>query len=35
MRSKTMNIKKTSNGNELVVAVEGRLDTIAAPALEK
>lgn len=30
-----MTIKKTQNGSALVVAVEGRLDTMTAPELEK
>lgn len=30
-----MEIKKTLNGNELSVAVEGRLDTTTAPQLEE
>ena len=30
-----MEISKTQNGTELVVALEGRLDTTTAPALEK
>ena len=30
----TMNINKTVNGNELTVALEGRLDTATAPLLE-
>ncbi len=30
-----MEIKKTLNGNELFVAVEGRLDTTTAPQLEE
>lgn len=30
-----MTINKTRNGEELVVAVEGRLDTTSAPMLEK
>ena len=30
-----MEIKKTLNGNELLVAVEGRLDTTTAPQLEE
>ena len=29
-----MKISKTQNGNELTVALEGRLDTITAPELE-
>lgn len=29
-----MNIKKEQNGNELSIAVEGRLDTITAPELD-
>ncbi len=29
-----MEIKKTTNGNELNIAVEGRLDTTTAPFLE-
>lgn len=29
-----MNINKTVNGNELKVALEGRLDTATSPALE-
>lgn len=29
-----MNIQQTRNGNELVVALEGRLDTVTAPELE-
>lgn len=29
-----MEIKKTKNGNELTLAVEGRLDTTTAPQLE-
>lgn len=29
-----MNINKTVNGNELTVALEGRLDTATSPALE-
>ncbi len=29
-----MEIKKTTNGNELNIAVEGRLDTTTAPLLE-
>lgn len=30
----TMNIIKTVNGNELTIALEGRLDTATAPQLE-
>ena len=30
-----MNIRKTQNGNTLVLAPEGRLDTLTAPELEK
>lgn len=30
-----MNINKTINGSTLTVAVEGRLDTVTAPQLEK
>ena len=30
----TVNINKTVNGNELKVALEGRLDTATSPALE-
>lgn len=30
-----MNITKEQNGNELTIAVEGRLDTITAPELDK
>ena len=30
-----MNINTVKNGNELTVAVEGRLDTMTAPELEK
>ena len=30
-----MDIKKTQDGNKLLVAVEGRLDTTTAPQLEK
>ena len=30
-----MTITKTQNGSELTVAVEGRLDTMTAPELEK
>lgn len=30
----TMNINKTVSGNELTVALEGRLDTATAPQLE-
>ena len=30
-----MTIKKTSNGTELTVALEGRLDTTTAPQLEE
>lgn len=30
-----MDIRKTLNGNELLVAVEGRLDTTTAPQLEE
>lgn len=30
-----MEIKKTLNGNELLVSVEGRLDTTTAPQLEE
>ena len=30
-----MEIKKTMNGNELFVSVEGRLDTTTAPQLEE
>ena len=30
-----MNIEKSLTGTELVVALEGRLDTMTAPALEK
>ncbi len=30
-----LNIEKRTNGSELVVALEGRLDTITAPDLEK
>lgn len=30
-----MEIKKTLNGNELLVAVEGRLDTTTSPQLEE
>ncbi len=29
-----MEIKKTKNGNELIIAIEGRLDTTTAPLLE-
>lgn len=29
-----MNINKTINGNELIIALEGRLDTVTAPELE-
>ncbi len=29
-----MTINKTKNGNELTIALEGRLDTITAPELE-
>lgn len=29
-----MTINKTQNGNELTIAVEGRLDTMTAPELE-
>lgn len=29
-----MNINKTANGNELAIALEGRLDTATSPALE-
>ena len=29
-----MNITKKQNGNELVIALEGRLDTMTAPQLE-
>ncbi|MBQ9565121.1 MAG: STAS domain-containing protein [Synergistaceae bacterium] len=29
-----MEIKKTQNGSELTVALEGRLDTVTAPELE-
>lgn len=29
-----MNIQQIRNGNELVVALEGRLDTVTAPELE-
>ena len=29
-----MDIKKTQNGNELLVALAGRLDTVTAPSLE-
>ena len=29
-----MEIKKTKNGNELTIAIEGRLDTTTAPLLE-
>ena len=29
-----MGIKKTQNGNEMVLAIEGRLDTTTAPQLE-
>ncbi len=29
-----MNINKTQNGSELVIALEGRLDTTTAPQLE-
>ncbi|MBR2869138.1 MAG: STAS domain-containing protein [Clostridia bacterium] len=29
-----MNINKTANGNELSIALEGRLDTATAPQLE-
>lgn len=29
-----MNIQQTRNGNELVMALEGRLDTVTAPELE-
>lgn len=29
-----MNIKKTQNGNQLTVALEGRLDTVSSPELE-
>jgi len=29
-----MTINKTQNGNELILAVEGRLDTMTAPELE-
>lgn len=30
-----MKIEKTLNGNELTIALEGRLDTVTAPELEK
>ena len=30
-----MNMKQTVNGNELCIALEGRLDTTTAPELEK
>ncbi len=30
-----MEIKKTVNGNNLIVALKGRLDTVTAPELEK
>lgn len=30
-----MTIEKIANGNELTIIVEGRLDTVTAPALEK
>ena len=30
-----MNIDKTVNGNQAVLAVSGRLDTVTAPELEK
>lgn len=30
-----MTIEKNTNGNELIVMVEGRLDTVTAPVLEK
>ncbi|MBQ1440692.1 MAG: STAS domain-containing protein [Clostridia bacterium] len=30
-----MNIKKTPNGSTLTITVEGRLDTVTAPDLEK
>lgn len=30
-----MTIEKIANGNELTILVEGRLDTMTAPALEK
>jgi len=30
-----MEIKKTLNGNEMLIAVEGRLDTTTAPQLEE
>lgn len=30
-----MTIKKTQNGNELTVSLEGRLDTVTAPELEE
>lgn len=29
-----MNINKTANGNELTIALEGRLDTATSPVLE-
>lgn len=29
-----MNISKALNGNELTIALEGRLDTVTSPALE-
>ena len=29
-----MNIQQTKNGNALVIALEGRLDTVTAPELE-
>ncbi len=29
-----MTINKTQNGNELIIALEGRLDTMTAPELE-
>ena len=31
---KTMTINKTQNGDNLTIAVEGRLDTVTAPQLE-
>ena len=30
-----MTVEKIANGNELTVIVEGRLDTVTAPSLEK
>ena len=30
-----MNINKSQNGNELLVTVEGRIDTITAPQFEQ